>query len=444
MKLIRLALMFAVVAITSLFTSLGFASPAQAFCGFYVAKADTDLYNQASQVILARDGQRTILTMANDFQGDVSDFAMVVPVPVVLEEEQVNVGDPAILEHLDGFTAPRLVEYFDPNPCAVNRRRFDMPTALESAELTAPSDVRDEALGVTVESRFTVGEYDIVILSAQESNGLETWLQQNGYRIPIRAHRLLQPYIRQGLKFFVAKVNLEGFERTGFQSLRPLQIAYESSRFMLPIRLGMMNGESEQDLIVYLLSPQGRVELTNYRTVNVPSDVNLPVFVKEEFSDFYRDTFQTAYEREGKNVAFLEYAWDMASCDPCSAEPLNQEELRHAGVFWLDAGQTNRVFVSRLHVRYTRDKFSEDLRFQETPNYEFFQGRYVLNHPFMDAADCREAESYRRSLPQRFEQEAQTLARLTGWDIDEIRQKLLTVDVQAVPWWRRFWNRLRT
>lgn len=410
MIFLRTILLFVAMAIAT----LSVAPPAHAFCGFYVAKADTDLYNQASQVILARDGQRTILTMANDFQGDVSDFAMVVPVPVVLEEEQVQVTDPAILERLDGFTAPRLVEYFDPDPCAVYPQRFDMPMSMEASRAADQNAVSDEALGVTVESRFTVGEYDIVILSAQESSGLETWLQQNGYRIPKGAHRLLQPYIRQDLKFFVAKINLEGLERSEFQSLRPLQIAYESPRFMLPIRLGMMNAKAEQDLIVYLLSPQGRIELTNYRTVNVPSDVNLPVFVKDEFPDFYRDMFQTAYEAEGKNVAFLEYAWDMGSCDPCSAEPLNPDELRKSGVFWLDDGFPNQVFVSRLHVRYTRKKFPEDLQFQTTPNTQFFQGRYILNHPYTGAANCREAETYRRSLPQRFEAEAQTLARLTG------------------------------
>lgn len=436
MNLIRLILMTVVVAIASLI----YVPPAHAFCGFYVAKADTNLYNQASQVILARDDQRTVLTMANDFQGDVSDFAIVVPVPVVLEQEQVHVSDPAILERLDGFTAPRLVEYFDSNPCEVYRYRSDMPMSMESADMAVPSPAQANALGVTIESSFTVGEYDILILSAEESNGLETWLQQNGYRIPSGAHRLLQPYIRQGLKFFVAKVNLDGYEQAGFRSLRPLQIAYESPRFMLPIRLGMMNANSAQDLIVYLLSPKGRVELTNYRTVNVPSDVSLPVFVKEEFKDFYRDMFQKAYETEGKNVGFLEYAWDMASCDPCSAEPLNPDELRNAGVFWLDSNPMNRVFVSRLHVRYTRKLFPEDLRFQETPNSEFFQGRYVLNHPFVGDADCREARTYRRSLPQRFEQEAQTLARLTGWDINEIRQKLPTVALPEEPWWRRFWN----
>ena len=35
-----------------------------AFCGFYVAKADTKLFNQASQVVLVRHDDKTVITMA--------------------------------------------------------------------------------------------------------------------------------------------------------------------------------------------------------------------------------------------------------------------------------------------------------------------------------------------------------------------------------------------
>lgn len=134
----------------------------------------------------------------------------------------------------------------------------------------------------------------------------------------------------------MAKVNLEKFDQTGYQNLRPLQISYQSPKFMLPIRLGMINAATDQDLIVYILSPQGQAELTNYRTVKVASDANIPLFVKNEFGEFYKSMFQTAYTKEDRKVGFLEYAWDMSSCDPCSAEPLNSEELKEAGVFWLN------------------------------------------------------------------------------------------------------------
>ncbi|MEH2048817.1 DUF2330 domain-containing protein [Nostoc sp.] len=450
MKFFRLLtpLLLAIVAV------LWFAPAAWAFCGFYVAKADTKLYNKASQVVIARDGDRTILTMANDFQGEVKDFAIVIPVPTVLQKEQVHVTEPKIIERLDAFSAPRLVEYFDSDPCAPvgNYDRLDAVPAPTAARSEAGNARGDASLGVTVEARFNVGEYDIVILSAKESGGLETWLKRNGYKIPRGAKQLLQPYIRSSMKFFVAKVNLDKFEQSGYQFLRPLQISYQSPKFMLPIRLGMINATKEQDLIVYILSPQGQAEITNYRTVKIPSDANVPLFVKEEFGEFYKSMFQTAYTKEDRKVGFLEYAWDMSSCDPCSAEPLTPEELKQAGVFWLDDNsvsdvpvspsfrrpfpRSNNVFISRLHVRYTRDKFPEDLIFQQTANRESFQGRYVLQHPFQGELKCQAGREYKRSLPKRFEQEAQTLAKLTNWKIQDIRNKMkLSVSNLRYSWW---------
>ncbi|HEV7785507.1 MAG TPA: DUF2330 domain-containing protein [Thermoanaerobaculia bacterium] len=93
------------------------AGTALAFCGFYVAKADTKLFNQASQVVLVRDADRTVLTMANDFKGDPKEFAIVIPVPTFLQREQIHIADRALLDHLDAYSAPRLVETFDENPC---------------------------------------------------------------------------------------------------------------------------------------------------------------------------------------------------------------------------------------------------------------------------------------------------------------------------------------
>lgn len=429
-----------IIVLLAIVAFICFTPTAWAFCGFYVAKADSKLYNQASQVILARDGDRTVLTMANDYQGDVKDFAIVVPVPVVLQQDQVHVGDPTVIDRLDAFSAPRLVEYFDPDPCD---RSFYPPPPGASGNRESFSALRgsadESALGVTVEARFSVGEYDIVVLSAKESNGLETWLRQNGYRIPQGTHQLLRPYIRQNMKFFVAKVNLEEFDKAGYQLLRPLQMAYESPRFMLPIRLGMINATTEQDLIVYVLSPKGQAEITNYRTVNIPSDAEIPVFVKNEFGDFYKAMFQTTYTREGKKIAFREYAWDMGWCDPCAADPLSPEELRKAGVFWLNSNAPNNVFITRLHVRYTRDTFPEDLMFQETSNRQQFQGRYILRHPFAGEMNCPAGREYQQSLKQRLEREAETLAKLTGWNIQDIRKKTNLTQGESTPWWRSLW-----
>jgi len=408
-----------------------------AFCGFYVGKADTKLFNQASQVALVREGDHTVLTMANDFQGDPTEFALVVPVPTFIERRQIAVVDKGLLDHLDAFSAPRLVEYFDVDPCA--------PPPMPAA--AAAGGGRDLMLksggamrGVTVEATYTVGEYDILILSARESNGLESWLIENGYKIPGGAAPILGSYIKQGMRFFVAKVNLKEQAALGFTFLRPLQVSYETPKFMLPIRLGTVNAKGPQDLFVFALTRTGRVETTNYRTVKLPTGMDLPLFVKAEFKDFYKAMFAEQVRREDMHAVFLEYAWNMSWCDPCAADPLMPEQLRKLGV---RLENDNRpTFVSRLHARYDATHFPEDLVFQETSNQENFQGRYVLRHKWTGEGSCEAATRYRADLPRKQEREAQSLAALTGWDINDIRRSMKIAPPQPEPvaWWQRIWK----
>ena len=433
------------------------AQTAFSFCGFYVTKADTTLFNRASKVVLVRDGDRTVVTMANDFQGDPTEFAVVIPVPTLLTRDQIHVGDQAVIDHLDAYTAPRLVEYFDNDPCRPILRELATRSAA-SVPMERASAARDAALGVTVEATYTVGEYDIVILSAEQSGGLETWLQQNGYRIPAGAREVLGSYIRQGMRFFVAQVNLEEQAALGYAYLRPLQIAFESPKFMLPIRLGTVNADGPQDLFVFTLTRKGRVETRNYRTVKLPTGMELPGFLKDrdEFADFYKAMFSRQVDEANRRGVFLEYAWDMTWCDPCAADPLSSTELRELGVFWVNnqsqpigrppPNAAPDVFVTRLHVRYDAEHFPDDLRFQETADRSNFQGRYVLRQPWEGAGSCAKAARYRQALVARHEREAQTLASLTGWDLQTVRAKM---ELDAAPppdgdepsWWQRLWRR---
>jgi hypothetical protein len=441
------------------------APAAYSFCGFYVARGDAKLFNKASKVVLVRDGDRTVMTMASDFKGDPKEFALVVPVPTVLERGQIHVGDPAAVDHLDAYTAPRLVEYFDPDPCQIRPEEMSARVMLKVAPGAAADAARERSLGVKIEARYTVGEYDILILSAKESSGLETWLNVHGYRVPSGATRVLGSYLRQGMKFFVARVNLEEKAKLGYSYLRPLQMAFESPKFMLPLRLGMVNADGAQEMFVYTLTRNGRVETTNYRTVRLPSDAEVPEFVKDEFGSFYRDMFTEQFERQGRDVVFLEYAWDMAWCDPCAADPLSREELSGLGVFWINSGIVppnkrgrapapqfappggpQNVFVTRLHVRYDARHFPEDLVFHETGDRENFQGRFVIRHPFRGESECGGMDAYRAQVRERRAKEAETLARLTGWDMSRIRKKMgrdsdwSDDPPESKSWWDKIWG----
>ena len=388
---------------------------AAAFCGFYVSKADGTLKNKTSQVILVRDGNRNVITMYNDFKGNLKDFAMVVPVPVVLEKKDIKVVDQAIFNTLNDYSKPRLVEYYDQNPCA----KYDYDQALQGRASGVMNEVvvmgygtmKRKDLGVKVEAKYLVGEYDILILSAKESSGLKTWLEENDYKIPAGAEEVLEPYIKSNLKFFVVKVNEKEKKKLPGDFLRPIQISFSSPKFMLPIRLGMANADGDQDMIVYALTKKGRIETTNYRTLSLPTGKNIPLFVKNNFGNFYANLFQNQWDKEGKALAMLEYAWDVSpknfvKCDPCVATAPSAQDLVQAGVWWLNRDWTNyddvygdedysdNVFFTRLHVRYNRKSFPQDLMFQITPNKDSYQARYVITHPATGDFNCEAGKKY--------------------------------------------------
>ena len=186
----------------------------------------------------------------------------------------------------------------------------------------------------------------------------------------------------------------------------------------------------------------------------MPSDVNVPEFVDGEFGDFYRAMFEKQTLKEDERAVFLEYAWDMGWCDPCAADPLSSKELRQLGVFWLGNNgqeakrmsqpQAQNVFVTRLHVSYDAAHFPEDLMFQETGDRSNYQGRYVIQRPWKGEASC-DISQYEASVRDRQEREAQQLANLTGWDVDEIRGKIpfaggIQPESGRDPWWKRIWN----
>jgi hypothetical protein len=409
---------------STIFTTLAAAlllasSHAQAFCGFFAGKADASLFNEASQVILVRDGKHSVISMLNDFKGPLTDFALVVPVPQVLEKGQVRIGDKKLFDRLDAYSAPRVAEYYDPDPCPVGQQYYlermkdRMMSEAAPAAMPKMKKESDKPLGVTVEASYTVGEYDIVMLSAKQSNGLETWLLENGYKMPKGAAAALKPYVAQNMKFFVAKVNLEEQSKTGTQYLRPIQFAFDSEKFMLPIRLGMINADPQkpQDLIAYVLTKKGRVESQNYRTVKLPANENLPPAIKKDFNRFYKAMFDHQAKQENHRVVFTEYFWDMGWCDPCADDPLSREEMLQAGVFWLDgdidvqkpmssnkirpmpvsSGGAQNALLTRLHVRYTPKTFPEDLMFVQTADRVNWQTRYVVQNPFEgNMQQCRE------------------------------------------------------
>lgn len=417
-----------------------------AFCGFYMARADSQLYNKSSKVVMARKDETTVITMVNDYQGEVKDFALLIPVPHVLKRNQIRITRQEVVDRVDAFSAPRLVKYYDKPPCgsyqsSSNTEGLGAVGVNDSLNFHAKTH---ETQGVKIEATYSVGEYDILILSAKQSDGLLQWLQSNHYKVDNSAAKVLESYIKQDMRFFVAKVNLAKKKQQGLAYLRPLQIRFESKKFMLPIRLGMANSQGPQELYIFTLTANGRVETTNYRTVKPPTAIDLPLSIENAFGDFYKALFDHQFELYDKRAVFMEYAGNVNRCDPCPVDILSTEELRELGVFWLNTSKKNQrqtLFITRLHLRYDQEHFPDDLSFQETNSgfYDTFQLRYIVRQPTNKGLDCEDGFAYvNHTLPLRYEAEADNLSELTGEDVNTIRKRLNLP--QQPPGQMSFWD----
>ena len=406
---------------TILLAVITLAGAAHAFCGFYVAGGGAELFNNATQVVLMREGTKTVLSMQNTDQGPPADFAMVIPAPVVLKKENVKTLPKEIFGHVDTLAAPRLVEYWEMDPCYVEPNYPEEEDSVQRSEGGVEEPKKKGGLGVKVEARFSVGEYDIVVLSAKDALGLETWLNQEKYKIPENAAPLFRPYVQQGMKFFVAKVNAKKvtFGKDGMAALSPLRFHYDSEKFELPVRLGLINAKSQQDLIVNVLARNQRYEVANYPNVTIPTNIDLVPSAKSEFPFFYVSLFDRTLKANPKAVV-TEYAWQASSCDPCPTSPLSEEDFQTLGADVVPSkgavkdqyDPTQGYVLTRLHARYDKTSLGEDLVFRaarpivggrefltngksleqgsKPDSINNFQARYAIRYPWTGPVACKE------------------------------------------------------
>ena len=400
--------------------SIAIASSAEAFCGFYVSSAGADLFNDATMVVLMRDGTRTVLSMQNNYRGPTDDFALVIPVPVVLKKDNVKTLPKSVFARIDTLASPRLVEYYEEGDCGP-----PPPMAMAARTGSGGPTFGIRNSGVTIEAKFEVGEYEILILSAKEALGLETWLRENKYKIPESAAPLLAPYIQNNWKFFVAKVNAKKVTFANGQAvLSPLRFHYDAEKFELPVRLGLVNSGGTQDLIVHVIAKQ-RYELANRPNVLVPTNLDLTPAVQSEFGGFYAELMERTFAKN-PNAAITEFAWKGAmpppqtmsqqgiygvTCDPCPPPaPVDDPLTRLLGADVMPNVKTDEevakfareATLTRLHLRYGKDVAKDDLVLRitdpivggvpEKPKPEAgkdnrFQGRYIVRKPF-DPSRC--------------------------------------------------------
>jgi hypothetical protein len=368
---------------------------AGAFCGTFVGSPGAELVNHTSQVVIARQGDKTTLTLVADYQGALSDFALLIPVPESLEAERVTALDASIVDRLDRYSTPRLVQYqctdavtFASPGCAAGGCSAADSYGSEGLVVSdAEVEFGTATPTVTVEAQFQLAEYDVALLSAEGADGLYAWLDDNGYEVPPGGEEVVQEYIDAGSHFLAAKVHLDAVPEASTR-LSPLQLRYKSEAWTLPLRIGTISASGEQEVVIYALTEllDGDVAIQNYPEGIVEDECMLAPGVEDDFGGYYHDELRGTHPSEDEPAWNTEYNWTLYSltqdtgyhCDPCTVE---REELYDAGELealgfndptdgmttagyygYYGSGMTgNGALLTRIRMVYDPEDIHEDL-----------------------------------------------------------------------------------
>lgn len=315
---------------------LALGANAHAFPGFYAAKKDSAPKAHSTHVVVMKKGEATAVSVMPDYEGPLEPFAMVLLVPDDVTVERVTTIKREFVDRVDQISAPRFHEFWEQDPCDPGpvEQEWERNLKVEGSGFLgeAPPVGSDKKVAkelfLDVTAKQKEGEYKTAVVPVSDVMG---WLKGKGYVPPKGAEQALGAY--GGMKAIVSEVDPNRIELVGGEraQLSPIRFWTEKPFDTLPSRLGLVNAPEKQELVVYVIHPEQRFEVKNYKWVYPPTNINVDFVVKERMGEFYNALYDIILSKT-PNVFLQEYAWSTEGCgQPCATEPLMISELLSLG-----------------------------------------------------------------------------------------------------------------
>ncbi len=305
---------------------------AAALPGFFATQTKTKPTSLSTQVAVMMNGDDSVVTVMTDYKGPMKPFAWVIPVPTDVQASEVKILKRGALERLEELTAPRFHEFWEMDPCDTETKHEQ----IWERKLSASSDTdflgggdmfkNTDKVPKVMQERLdpdyrTEGHgYTISVVP----RAVDSWLQSKGYNMPDGIS--LDAY--DGMSFLVAEVDPKLLElgAKGEAVLSPLR--YNTKKTVeLATTLGKAHVDKAHELLIYVLHPESRYQVDNYKNVFPPTNLEVDFKVKERMGDYYAGLYDMIAQKHPK--AFVtEYAWEVKTCgEPCPDAPLKIFEL---------------------------------------------------------------------------------------------------------------------
>ncbi len=339
--------------------ALCLASPASVVLadGAYIPPEYGTAESADQRAIVVDHGATQTLVLETAYEGDLSDFAWVIPLPSLIQSAGISTVSQGVFSALENQSAPRAWIGLG-GSASGGCGGCGGGTQFGGS----PGDGRSQ-LGVTVWDTLQVDGYEVAILSATQSGDLAQWLADGGYALPDDNAPTLQYYVNTGAYFVAVKVDPDqvavaqtnGAVATG--GLEPLCLTFPMGPdgLVFPLRISQASSMGETEVRLFVLSDH-RVSTPNYPTAQIDASGYTGA---EDFTAFYDVRFRNTLSDLGDRGFVVEYARPL----PEWAVSADLRSLLGEGEF----------FLTRLRTYLQPEQMTEDVRLVRAPTDNEFE-----------------------------------------------------------------------
>jgi hypothetical protein len=336
-------------------------SPAEA-SNVMMAGAGSEKVHSTNVFLMQKDGA-SVITVHPDYQGPLREFAVIIPVPKDVTKDRVTTLKREYGDRVAQVSAPKYAEFWEMDPCDTETpheqewersRKANADTAFMGTVKTDPTKKVAKEMLLDVEAKKKEGEYKETFIGAADA--LKKWLEGKDYKLPSGGAESLAAYEKQGFQFLALDVDVNRMELVGSDraSLSPIRFWTKETVTSLPTRFGLPSAAKKQELLLFTLVPEKRMQITNYKTKATPTNLSVTekyqekasgrnVNLKERMSELFVGIHDRFLEKN-PNTFLLEYAWSTADCGkPCPTEPILPHELLSLGADVFEAALPDEV-----------------------------------------------------------------------------------------------------
>ena len=221
--------------------------PADSACCYFAAK-DKDILQPAQKAFLTWDDKEKVetFTVQPKFEGNASDFGMVIPTPAKPKLDEMP---------RDFFKELAVFTILEPMDLSKYKRRYPAPGGLPGRGGGGFGGGRPKPETVKVLEAGVVGSLDYKIIQATKADDLYEWLKDNKYSYS-GDEATLDFYIKKAWFFTVMKIDPMQMKKKKDGSyegeVTPTRFTFASEKLVYPLKITQISVKDKTEALFYV------------------------------------------------------------------------------------------------------------------------------------------------------------------------------------------------